>query len=112
MPFAKNHNATMGVPKTVGIHSGSSLSEVHQYYEEQLTISGISKDSAGAVLVSCTVKVFETSTDRLLQTTVSDAVTGAYSCVVPRGVQHYTVMFNGNVVPPVAGVSLNTLVGV
>jgi len=45
------------------------------------TLAGVTRDSAGAVLGSCTVKLFRQSDDLMVATVTSDAVTGAYSFV-------------------------------
>src|SRR2546428_3345442 len=42
------------------------------------TIGGITKDSSGNALGGCTVKLYATATDTMLQTVTSDAATGAY----------------------------------
>lgn len=73
------------------------------------SISGITKDSTGAVLGSCTVKLYETATDLLLQTTISDAVTGAYAFFLTPSIPCYVVAYKVGA-PDVTGVTLNTLV--
>jgi len=46
---------------------------------QSVLISGITKDSAGAVLGACNVDLFDTDTDTLQGRGTSDATTGAYS---------------------------------
>lgn len=73
-------------------------------------VIGITKDSAGAVLGSCTVKLFRTSDDALMGTTTSDATTGAYEF------RFASPFFACSAVARdptglLVGVTLNTLVG-
>ncbi len=78
----------------------------------KLIISGISRDSAGAVLVSATVKLFRTDTDAFVESTVSDAVTGAFTFnVVGPGQYYYEVAYKTGS-PDITGASVNTLQGV
>jgi hypothetical protein len=83
-------------------------------------ISGITRNSTGAVLGGCTVDVFDTRTRVLQGTVVSDATTGEYSLDVSaeRDVsdgstqppQFFVVAYLDGA-PDVAGTSVNTLVG-
>lgn len=76
-----------------------------------LHISGITKDSTGVVLGSCTVKLFRTVDDLLMETVTSDAVTGAYSFAsVGLSETYYVVAYKAGS-PDVAGTTVNTLVG-
>lgn len=77
-----------------------------------LFISGVTKDSAGAILGSCVVKLYRTLTDQELEATVSDSVTGAYSFnSVGPGLTYYVVAYKPGA-PDVMGTTLNTLVGI
>ena len=90
----------------------------------RLTISGITKDSTGAVLGSCTVSLYRTNSsatsdhdalsdknDVLMERLTSDAVTGAYSfSAIGLGSQYYVVAYRSGT-PDVAGTTVNTLVG-
>lgn len=79
-----------------------------------LKISGISRDSTGAVLGGSTVKLFTTIDDVKIAETVSDATTGAYSFMVAsNGWGYYTVEYKVGTggAPDVAGSSENTLTG-
>lgn len=70
----------------------------------------MTKDSAGAVLTSATVKLFRTTTDEKLLEVVSDAVTGVYEFNLNQsGWAHYVVVYKAGA-PDVAGTSVNTLV--
>lgn len=87
---------------------------VHQLLTQpayDFRIVGITRDSTGAVLGSCVVKLYRTSDDTLLQTTTSDAVTGAYEFrgTSPVLTQYGVSYKTGS--PDVAGTTVNTLVG-
>lgn len=73
-------------------------------------ISGITKDSTGAILGSCTVKVYGTTDDIEVDSAVSDAVTGAYAVGVPTSGNYYIVAYKAGS-PDVAGTTVNTLTG-
>lgn len=77
--------------------------------ERNYIISGVTKDSTGAVLGSCTVKLFNTATNILEQTTVSDA-SGNYSFTVDKTQTYYEVSYKAGA-PDVAGTTVNTLAG-
>lgn len=80
-------------------------------------VSGISKDSTGAVLVSCTVDLFRvldasgTGEPPLLwlARTISDSVTGAYSFSVPSNGWVFQAIAYKSGSPDVAGITVNTL---
>lgn len=81
------------------------------------TISGVTKDSYGNALGSCVVDLFETSTDRLVQSVLSDPATGVYR-FSSQGIgnetsvsRYYIVAYKAGS-PDVAGTTVNTLVGV
>jgi len=75
------------------------------------TITGITKDSAGAVLGSCNVFLFKTSTNEFVAATVSNASTGVYTFPVSAGFYYYTVSYKAGS-PDVAGTTFNTLFGI
>lgn len=85
-----------------------------------ILISGISKDSAGAVLTSCIVDLFQVldktgpSVPPTLwkARTVSDSVTGEFSFSVPSNGWIYQIISYKEGAPDVAGISVNTLVGI
>lgn len=76
----------------------------------QFFISGITKDSSGTPIGSCTVKLFRTSDDLLQQTTISDPTTGVYSFGAVGSANMYVVAYKAGS-PDVAGTTVNTLVG-
>src|SRR4051812_16659930 len=78
----------------------------------KLLISGITRNSAGAVLGSCTVKLFCTLDDLLMETVTSDPSTGVYQfSPVGASVQFYVVAYKAGS-PDVAETTVNTLAGV
>lgn len=78
---------------------------------QRLIISGITKDSTGAVLGSCSVALYRTSDDCLMERRTSDASTGAYSfSAVGLSETYYVVAYKAGV-PDVAGTTVNTLIG-
>lgn len=78
--------------------------------ERNYTISGITVDSTGTALGSCTVRLFNTATNTLEQTVTSSAA-GAYSFTVDKTQNYYTVEYKATN-PDVYGSSLNTLAGI
>lgn len=78
--------------------------------ERNYTISGVTKDSTGAALGSVTVRLFNTATNLLEQTTTSDA-SGNYNFVVDKTQRYYQVDYKAGA-PDLAGTSVNTLAGV
>jgi hypothetical protein len=74
---------------------------------ERLTLTGVSRDSAGAALGGCTVKIFSSINDVKLYETVSDG-SGDWSVdVAPNPGPFYYVEYKVGS-PDVAGTSLNT----
>jgi hypothetical protein len=73
-------------------------------------ITGITKDSAGAVLGGCTVRLFRTADDVEVDQAVSDAGDGTYSVGVPTDDTYYCVAYLPGS-PDVAGTTVNTLTG-
>jgi hypothetical protein len=70
-------------------------------------LSGITRDSTGAVLGGCTVDMFYTATDAFVQSTTSNAV-GAFSfSQMAPGPYYFVAYLPGS--PDVAGTSVNTL---
>lgn len=78
----------------------------------KLIISGVTKDSLGNVLGSCTVSLFRTIDDILFEEQTSDASTGAYSfSSIGLSENYYVVAYKAGS-PDVAGTTRNDLVGV
>lgn len=76
----------------------------------RLFISGTTKDSSSVALPSCSVKLFRTSDDLLMETVTSDG-SGNYSfSSVGLGETYYVVAYKAGS-PDVAGTTVNSLVG-
>src|SRR3954469_7696551 len=78
----------------------------------RIVLTGVTKDSSGAALGGCTVRVFRTADNSYIGATVSDAV-GAYAFALPTGGaadQYFVVSYLAGA-PDVAGTTLNTLTG-
>jgi hypothetical protein len=73
-------------------------------------ITGITKDSTGAVLGGCTVHVYRTSDDLERDQVTSDAGNGTYTIGVDTDATHYCVAYKAGS-PDVAGTTVNTLIG-
>lgn len=74
------------------------------------TISGVTRDSNSAILGNCTLDLFRTSTDVLVERTTSDA-NGYYCFKGPaRNTTHYVVAYKAGS-PDVAGTTVSTLIG-
>lgn len=71
-------------------------------------ISGVTRDSTGALLGSATVDLFDTATDTIRGTTISDA-NGNYLLDAQIDSTYYLVAYKTGA-PDVAGTSVNTLV--
>ncbi len=109
MPIGPNHTGVWGVPNTsppTTVVNGLRRTR-SQAGERNYTITGQTQDNAGAALASCTVRLFNTATNVMEQTTTSDA-TGAYTFVVDKTQTWYVIASNGT---PVQGVTGNTLAG-
>jgi hypothetical protein len=77
----------------------------------KLLISGVTKDSSGAALAGCTVSLYRTSDDVLMEKTNSDG-SGAYRfSAVGLSETYYVVAYKAGS-PDVAGTTVNTLTGV
>jgi len=98
-------------------HPGdSSAFTLHNYDEPfrsvqlartNLTLSGVSRDSAGVALGNCTIKIFRTSDDQKMAETTSDG-SGNWSLTLNLSGPFYIVAYKVGS-PDVAGTSVNTL---
>lgn len=111
MPAVKGFNATLGVSRTIGPHGpvAFDFKFPRLFQERNYTISGVTKDSTGAALGSCIVRLFNTDTNEVEQTTTSDA-SGNYSFIVDKTKGFYCVSYKTGS-PDVAGTTVNTLAG-
>ena len=73
-------------------------------------ITGTTKDSAGAALSACVVKLYITGSDALRAQTISDAV-GNYRFDNPGSGPFYIVAYKAGA-PDIAGTTINTLVAI
>lgn len=75
-------------------------------------ISGFSRDATGAILANCTCNLFDTLSNRYIDTIISDA-NGYYEfhTAAPGGVTHFLVEYKVGT-PDVFGTSPNNLQGV
>lgn len=110
MPGFINHNVSSGVPGTPGPRIVRGLDEnTPVFAERNYTLTGVTKDSTGAALASCTVRLFNASNNALEQTTTSDA-SGNYSFVVDKTQTYFEVAYKSGA-PDVAGTTVRTLAG-
>lgn len=110
--FYGNMRGTSGVPNTKALNRVETFPATPVHVADQTyTISGVTKDSAGAVLGGVTVDLFDTATDTIISTTVSDATTGGYKFFANNVTTNYAVAYKTGA-PDVAGTTVNTLVGV
>ena len=99
-----------GVPSTKSLPSVRAFNAFPSASRWQLfSISGITKDSAGAALGNCVIKLYRTSDDLESYSTVSDD-SGNYILPVNNLTQWYAVAYKAGS-PDVAGTTVNTLVG-
>lgn len=73
-------------------------------------VVGVTRDEYGSVLGGCTVRLFRTSDNLLVDTTLSDALSGRYLASTPYYPDaHYLVVYKTGV-PDRYGTSPNTLI--
>lgn len=71
-------------------------------------ISGVTRDSTGAILGSCAIILFRTADNSVAaQGITSDPTTGAYSIVASVALQHFAASFHAS---GVGGITRNDLV--
>lgn len=97
-------NVARSMPAARGFQSGES-----PVFEYPYSISGVTKDSAGAVLASCRVELFRTADDSPVSQTTSNA-NGVYIIPASNVLQHYIVAYKAGS-PDVTGATVNTLIG-
>lgn len=110
MPPFRGMIQEIGVPSTQGPKSVRNFDALPIVAAEQHpTISGTTKDSAGAALGNCDVVLFRTQDDSKASETQSDA-SGNYRMDASTALQHYAVAYKAGS-PDVAGTTVNTLTG-
>lgn len=78
----------------------------------RLIISGVTRDSTGAILGGVTVTLHRTSDECVLETCTSDAVTGEYRfSAIGLSRTYYVVAYKAGA-PDLTGTTVNTLLGV
>lgn len=77
----------------------------------KLLISGVTKDSSGVILGSCTVTLFRTDDDLKIDEVVSDATTGQYLFTTAGHAENYYIVAYKAGSPDVSGTTVNTLTG-
>lgn len=73
--------------------------------------TGITRDQYGSALPGCTVKLFRTSDDQLIDTATSDPTTGQFLVGSPYYPDEHWIYTRKAGSPDVQGVSVNTLIG-
>lgn len=109
MPAFKNHNTTAGVPGTPGPRAVNKLTSDTPIFQRPYAVSGITKDSTGAILPNCVVTLYRTA-DNTFATQITSDANGAYSFPASSELTHYAVAYKVGA-PDVAGTTVNTLVG-
>lgn len=74
------------------------------------TITGVTKDSGGSAVAAASVKLFRTSNDELVSSTMSDG-SGNYTLVATGSGPFYATAYKAGV-PDIMGTTVNTLIGV
>lgn len=77
---------------------------------QTFTLTGITRDSTGAVLGNCDVYVFKTGDNVNVAQTISDG-SGNYSIILPTNLRHFVVSYKVGS-PDVTGATVNTLTAV
>lgn len=91
--------------------AGATFSSARDQVRQRWLISGITRDSAGAALGNCVVKVFRTGDDMLCCTAESDA-SGNYAISVDgNSYTRFIVSYKAGT-PDISGTTANTLVPV
>ena len=102
-----------------GLNTGAEKAPRGEFYAQRrqrprplwFAIVGITRDSAGAALGSCAVKLYRFSDDTVAASQTSDA-SGNFTFWVPDSTTNYYTRAYKTGAPDVAGTSLNTLVGI
>jgi hypothetical protein len=100
----------MGAPKTarpVPVRNFNGIPKTTA--DQDFTISGVTRDSTGAVLGNCVIDLFRTADDSVAARTESDG-SGNYKIYASSELTHYAVAYKAGS-PDVAGTTVNTIVG-
>jgi len=93
----------------IGIQNTPSRFPSAVLHERNFVLAGVTKDSLGVALGSCTVRLFNAATHVAEQVTTSDA-SGNFSLTVDKTQRYYLVIYKVGS-PDVTGASINTLAG-
>ncbi len=110
-PINRPWNVTSSRFGIVDVPSRVMPSVVHQLLPippAWFKVEGITRDSAGVALAGCTVKVYRSSDDLMVGSTISDA-NGVFSVQLASGLETYYVRYYLAGAPDVAGTSQNGL---
>lgn len=100
----------MGIPCTMPVNGGRQNRDDTPIYEERnYTITGITKDSGGTPIGAVTVRLFNSATNALEQTTISDG-SGNYSFIVDKNATWFVVAYLAGA-PDTAGTTVRNLAG-
>lgn len=106
--FYGNMRSNSGVPNTSALNTVESFpGTTGEYYT---TISGVTKDSTGAIAGGVKVELLATATKTKIAETVSDSVTGVFSFYATPGQFHQGIAYKVGA-PDIAGITVDTLVG-
>lgn len=111
MPGSFATHAGNGVPNIAKTMPAvrSFATDSTPFFEYPFAITGVTKDSAGAVLANCVVVAFRTSDDSVAARGTSDA-SGNYRLDASPAIAHYVVAYKAGA-PDVTGATVNTVVG-
>ena len=119
MPKDVNHNGTFSLPNVgKGIAACRTFNDGNAavWPERNLMITGITKDSAGNALGSCTLLLFDNADPSTKYGPFFSDAAGNYTIPIPKGLSQVQVTtwkidaYHAGT-PDVAGTTVNTLVG-
>ena len=90
---------------------GPQFNSAGQRFKGSFSITGVTRDSTGSALGSCTVDLFQTGGDIFVGSTTSDG-SGNFTIVTPNNAGTFYLVAYKAGSPDVAGTSVNTLVAV
>lgn len=112
-PFGPGTRSIHGIPRVIDslpVVRGFADGEGGGYFPPRdFVIGGVSRDSTGAALGGCTVKLYNFDNDQMVASTVSDG-SGNYSFTVMSGTMWYVRFYLAGS-PNSAGTTDNRIVG-
>lgn len=91
--------------------SGPFFNSARDKFRGSFSITGVTRDSAGAALGSCVVDLFQTGGDIFIATTTSDG-SGNFTLATPNNAGTFYLVAYKPGSPDVAGTTVNTLTAV